>query len=74
MVGIRRQEHVLHKINLHAVALTNRDRGRYLHEAIQDSVCGLGDAACGASGESLGTTGADRAAALGNLARSGNHT
>jgi hypothetical protein len=65
VVRVRWQEHVLREIDFHAMAFTNRDGGRYLHEAIQDSVCRLGDAAGGASRKSLGTTGADRAAALG---------
>src|ERR1039458_3670721 len=35
VVRVRGQKHVLGEIDLHAVPLPNRDRGRDLHEAVQ---------------------------------------
>ena len=74
MVRVRRKKQVLREIHFHAVALPDRDGGRYLHEAIKDSGRRLRNTARGPGGERLRTARRDGAATLRDLARSGNHT
>src|ERR1019366_4684815 len=74
VVGVRRQEQVLRKIDLDTVALPNRDRGRYLHEAVKNAGCRLRDTGRSPVSQCLGAARGDGAAALRNLAGAGNHT
>ncbi len=71
MITIRRQQHVLREIDLHAVPFPDGDGGRNLHEAVKDRGRRLRDAGSGASGERLRTAGRDGSAALLDLACSG---
>src|ERR1700687_223954 len=73
VVRVRRKKQVLREIHFHAVALPNRDGGRYLDEAVKDSGCRLRNTGCSAVGKCLRTAGGDGPATLRDLARSGNH-
>src|ERR1035438_851442 len=74
VVRVRRKKQVLREIHFHAVALPDRDGGRYLYEAVKDSGGRLRNTARRPVGECLGTAGRDGAATLGDLACSSNHT
>src|SRR5260370_26992005 len=74
VVRVRRKKQVLREIHFHAVALSNCDCGRYLHEAIKDRGGRLRNTACSSVGECLGTARRDGAPTLRDLARPGNHT
>src|SRR5713101_6842352 len=73
VVRVRRQKQILREIHFHAVALPNRDGRGYLHEAIKDRGRRLRNTASRPVGECLGTAGGNRAAALRDFARSGDH-
>src|SRR5580700_4014671 len=73
VVRVRRKNQVLRKVHFHTVALPNRDGRRYLHEAVNDRGRGLRNAGRSPVRECLGTARCNRAATLGNFARSGNH-
>jgi len=45
VVRVRRKKQVLREIDFHAMSFTNRDRGWYLDETVQDGRCGLRNAA-----------------------------
>src|SRR5713101_7504382 len=74
VIGVRRQKQVLRKIHFHAMALPNRDGGRYLHEAVKNAGRGLRNTGRSSIGERLRAAGGDGAAALRDLAGSGNHS
>src|SRR5580704_3616255 len=74
VVRVRRKKQVLREIHFHAVSLSDRDGGRYLHEAIKDRGGRLRNTARSPGGECLGTASRDGAATLRDLARPGNHT
>ena len=74
MVRVRRKKQVLREIHFHAVALPNRDGGRYLYEAVKDRGGRLRNTARSPIGECLGTARGDGAATLRDLACSSNHT
>jgi len=71
---LRRKKQVLREIHFHAVALPNRDGGRYLYETIKDRGGRLRNTAGRPVGESLRTASRDGAATLCDLARPGDHT
>jgi len=73
VVRVSRKKHILREIHFHAVPLPNRDRGRYLHEAVKNGAGRLRDTGRSAVGERLGAAGGDCPAALRNLACSGNN-
>src|SRR5260370_37367570 len=56
------------------MAFPNRDGRRYLHEAVKNAGRGLRDAGRSSVGERLRAAGGDGAAALRDLAGSGNHS
>jgi len=73
VVGVRRKKQVLREIHFHAMALPDRDGGRYLYEAIKDSGGRLRNTAHGAVRECLGAVRCNGAATLSDLACSDNH-
>src|ERR1700683_4574470 len=74
VVRVRRKKQVLREIDFHAMSFPNRDRGRYLNEAVKDSGRRLRNTSCSPVGERLGAACGNGAATLRDLARSGDHT
>src|ERR1019366_3859640 len=74
VVGVRRQKQILRKVDFYAMALPNRDGGWYLQEAVKNAGRGLGDAGRSSVGKCLRAAGGDGAAALHDLAGTGNDT
>src|SRR5580698_4780336 len=73
VVFICRQEHVLREVDFYAMTFSDCDRRRYLHKAIHNCGCRLGNRRRGAIGEDLGTGAAINTAPLRNLGSSGDH-
>jgi len=73
VIGVRRKKQVLREIHFHAMALPDRDGGRYLYEAIKDSGGRLRKHCRGPVRECLGSARCNGPATLSDLACSGNH-
>src|SRR2546425_12059993 len=74
VVRVRRKKQVLREIHFHTVALANRDRGRYLYEAVKDGGRRLRNTARSPVGECLGPARGDGTPTLRDLTCSGNHS
>src|SRR5713226_6824813 len=74
VVRVRRKKQVLREIHFHAMSFPNRDRGRYLNEAVKDSGRRLRNIVRSPVGECLGAARGNGAPTLRDLACSSDHT